>query len=105
AALLRHQRREALVVAERPFDVVRTAYGVDGTVAAGDRAERRLALAKPHLVAPVDALPVGAVVALETNLAADVGDVRVGEVAHELAQRVGCPGRVRVPEGEDLALA
>ena len=70
----------------------------------GDRAERGLALAQPHLVAPVEALLVRAVVALEADLAADVGDVRVGEVAHELAQRVRRPGRVRVAEGEDLAL-
>src|SRR5262249_1294375 len=73
--LLRHQRREARVVAERPFDVVRPAHRVDRAVAARDRAERRLALAQPQLVAPVDAFAVRPVLALEPDLAADVGDV------------------------------
>src|SRR5262249_19472559 len=80
------------------------AYGVDRAVATGDRAERRLALAQPHLVAPVDAFLVRSVLALEADLAADVGHVRVGEVAHEPTQRVRRPGRVRVAEREDLAL-
>ena len=61
AAALHHQVREAEVVAERPLDVVRAADRVDRAVAAGDRAERRLALAQPHLVAPVDAFAVRAV--------------------------------------------
>ena len=65
---------------------------------------RDSALARDELVAPVDALPVRAVRRLEPQPAADVRDARIGEVADELAQRVGSPRRVRVGEGDDLRL-
>ena len=102
---LHHPVREREVVPPLrvDLDVVRAPHGVDRAVAAGDRAEPRLRLALHHLVAPVDALLVRAVRGLEHEPAADVGDVRVGEVRDELAQRVGRPGRVRVREGDDLA--
>ena len=86
------------------LDVVGAADRVDRAVAAGDRAEPRLRQPLRHLVAPVDALAVRPVGRLEDELPADVGDVRVGEVRDEPAQRVGSPGRVRVGEGEDLAV-
>ena len=68
------------------LDVVRAPHRVDRAVAARDRAEPRLRLALRHLVAPVDALPVRAVGRLEHELAADVRDVRVGEVAPRAAR-------------------
>ncbi len=104
-AALDHRVRQAEVLAEAVRDVVRASHGVDRAVAAGDRAERGLARPEPQLVAPVDAFPVRSVRALEAELAADVGDVLVGEVADELAQRVGRPRRVRVGEGDDVARA
>ena len=64
---------------------------------------RDSACALRQLVAPVDAFAVRAVGRLEHEAAADVGDLGVGEVGDELAERVGRPGRVRVGEGEDLA--
>src|SRR5205814_1201322 len=103
AAALHHQRREAEVVPERPLDVVGSAYRVDRAVAARDRAEPRLALAQPELIAPVDAFLVRPVLALKLHLPADVGDVGVGEAANELAQCVRSPGGVRVAERDDLA--
>ena len=85
------------------LDVVRAAHRVDRAVAARDRAEPRLGLALRQLVAPVDALAVGAVGRLEHEPPAHVRDLRVGEVGDELPQRVGSPRRVRVGEGDDLA--
>ena len=41
---------------------------------------------------------------LEVEPSADVRDVRVGEGADELPERVGRPGAVRVGEGDDVAL-
>ena len=76
---------------------------VDGPVPGRDRARGRLLLAHPHLVAPVDALHVRAVRALEPQLPAHVPDLRVGEVARERAQRVGLPLAVRVREREHVA--
>jgi hypothetical protein len=105
AALL-HQVRKAEVVAELGvvLDVRLAAHRVDRPVAGGDRARRRLLLSHPHLVAPVETLQVGAVGALEAELARDVADLRVGQIADELAQRVGLPLRVRVGEREHVAL-
>ena len=85
------------------LDVVRAPHCVDRAVPARDRAQLRLRLPLQHLVAPVRALAVGAVGRLEHQLAAHVGHVRIGEVAHERAEGVGSPGRVRVGEGDDLA--
>ena len=104
APALHHQVREAEIVSERPLDVVGAAHRVDRAVATGDRAERRLALAQPHLVAPVHAFAIRPVLSLKAHLAAHVRDVRIGEVAHELAQRIGRPDGVRVTEREDLAV-
>ena len=102
---LHHPVREGEVVAPLrvDLDVVGPAHRVDRAVAAGDRTEPRLGLALRQLVAPVEALLVRAVGGLEHEPPADVGDIRVGEVGDELPKRVGCPGRVRVGEGEDLA--
>ena len=55
---------------------------VDRAVPAGDRAQPRFRLPLLELVAPVEALPVGAVGRLEHEPAADVRDLRVGEVLH-----------------------
>ena len=85
------------------LDVRLTLHRVDRAVARGDRARRRLPLADPHLVAPVDPLHVRAVGALEPELAADVPDLRIGEVAGEQPQRVRLPFAVRVRERHDLA--
>src|SRR3712207_8828377 len=51
-------RSEVVAVARVDVDVVRAAHRVDRAVAARDRAEPRLALAQPQLVAPVRALAV-----------------------------------------------
>ena len=97
APLLHHPigEREVVAPARVDLDVVGALDGVDRAVAAGDRAEPRLGVAQPHLVAPVDALPVRAGRVLEPQLAADVGDVGIGEVRDEAPERVGRPGRVR----------
>ena len=103
-ALLHHPVREREVVAPArvDLDVVGALERVDRAVAAGDRAEPRLGVAQLHLVAPVGALTVRAGGVLEPQLAADVGDLRVGEVRDELPERVGRPGRVAVGEGDDV---
>src|SRR5205807_5812419 len=79
AAALRHQVREAEVVAEPRLvlDVVRAAHGVDRAVSAGDRAERGLAPAHPELEAPVDPFAVRPARALEAQPPAGVRDIRV----------------------------
>ena len=84
-AVLHHQVRQREVVPEArvDLDVVGAAHRVDRAVAAGDRAEPRLGGAHGQLVAPVDALAVRAVRALEPQPPADVRDLRVGERAHE----------------------
>ena len=61
-------------------------------------------VARHELVAPVDAFLVRAVRRLEPQAPADVRDRRVGEVADELAQRVGRPRRVRVGECHDVGV-
>ena len=86
------------------LDVVVTAHRVDRAVAAGDRVETRLVCAQRELVAPVDAFLVAPVVRLDVQPAADVGDVRIGEVADELAKCIGLPGAVRVGERDDLGV-
>ena len=103
-AVLDHQVREGEVVAEArvDLDVVGAAHGVHGAVAAGDRAERGLLRAQPGLESPVDPLAVRAGCVGEHEAPAHVGDVGIGERAHELRERVGCPGRVGVGEGDDL---
>ena len=64
------------------LDVVVAANRVDRAVAAGDRPETGLALPQPELVAPVEAFLVGAVLALELHLRAQViGSARL-LVAH-----------------------
>ncbi len=104
-AHLLHEVREPEVVAELRvvLDVRVALHCVDRAVARRDRARRRLLLAHPHLVAPVGALHVRAVRALEPKLAADVADLGIGEVPRERAQRVGLPLAVRVREREDVA--
>ena len=96
-------KREVVAPLRVDLDVVGPAHRVDRAVPARDRAEPRLRLALGQLVAPVEALLVRAVGRLEHEPAADVCDVRVGEVRDELPERVGSPGRVRVGEGDDLA--
>ena len=102
---LLHEVREAEVVPELRvvLDVRLALHRVDRAVARRDRARGRLLLAHPHLVAPVGALHVRAVRALEPELAADVADLVVGEVADERAQRVRLPLAVRVGEREHVA--
>ena len=85
------------------LDVRFALHGVDRAVARGDRAAGRLLLAHPRLVAPVDALQVRAVRALESELPADVADLVVCEVAHERAQRVRLPLAVRIRERKSVA--
>ena len=86
------------------LDVVGAADCVDRAVAAGDGVEPRLVRAQRELVAPVDAFLVPAVVGLDVESAADIRDVGIGEVAHELAQRIGLPRAVRVGERDDVAV-
>jgi hypothetical protein len=83
--------------------VVRPVESVDRAVATGDRAELRLGLPQPHLVAPVEALLVRTVGRLEPELPADVGDLGIRKVRHELAQGVRRPGGVRIGERDDVA--
>ena len=103
---LDHAIREGEIVAPArvDLDVVTAVQRVDRAVAPGDRAERRLGLAQPHLVAPVQPLPVVALRRLESQLPADVGDIGIGQVRDEPAQRVGRPARIRIGEGDDIAL-
>src|SRR5207302_321148 len=58
---------------------------------------------QPGLEAPVRSFAVRPVRSFVEVSSADVGDVGIRKVAHELAQRVRLPLRVRVGEGEDLA--
>jgi hypothetical protein len=104
-ATLHHQVREREVVAEARVDVhvVLASQRVDRAVPARHGVQARLRLPEPELVPPVGAFAVRAVRALEPQPAADVGDLGIGEVADEPAQRVGRPGAVRVREGDDLA--
>ena len=106
AAALHHPVREREVVAEARVDleIVLAAHRVDRAVAAGDGVDARLVGAQRQLEAPVQALLVAAVAGLEVEPPADVRDVRVGEGADELPQRVGRPRAVRVGEGDDVAL-
>ena len=76
---------------------------VDRAVAGGHRRQRRFAAAQPHLVAPVEALLVGAGLVDETHLAAGVADRGVGERGDQRAQRARLPDRVGVREGQQLA--
>ena len=101
---LHHQVRKGEVVAPPWVDlgVVAAVQGVDRPVAAGDRAETRLLLAQPQLVAPVHALTVRSFRVPEPEPPADVRDLRVGEVRDEPSERVGRPRRVRVGERHDL---
>ena len=85
------------------LDVVTPVERIDRAVAAGDRAEVRLLLAQPELEAPVEALAVRAGRVLEPEPAADVGDLGVGEIGHEVPERIRCPRGVRVREGDHVA--
>ena len=58
-------------------DVRLAARGVEGAVAGGHVADSRLELADRHLVAPVEALLVVAVLGREAHLAAQVAELRV----------------------------
>src|SRR3954453_17285376 len=90
-AALDHVEGEREVVAHTRIDLeVRLAAGrVESAVAGGNVAEPRLELADRHLVAPVEALLVVAVLGRETHLAAEVTEARVGrEALDEAAQRV-----------------
>ena len=78
------------------------ADGVDRAVAGGDRGERRLLRAQPHLVAPVQALLVGPALVDELDVAAHVADARIGERLGQLGQRVRRPHRVGVRERDQL---
>ena len=102
---LHHHVRQREVVAEPriDLDVVRAPHGVHRAVPAGDRAQVGLLGAQPGLEAPVDTLAVRPVGVRQHEPAADVGDRRIGERPHELRERVGRPGRVRVGEREHVA--
>ena len=86
------------------LDVVGASHCIDRAVPACDRAEGRLRRAHAHLVAPVEPFLVRALRLEDPQLAADVGDVRIGECAHQFAQRVGRPRRVGVRERDDLGV-
>ena len=103
---LHHPVREGEVVAPLrvDLDVALATQRVDRAVPARDRAEPRLLLPQPELVAPVQPLAVRPGGVLQAQAAADVGDLGVGEAGDELPERVGRPARVRVGEGDDLAL-
>ena len=66
------------------------------TVDSAARRPSRSASTAPSLFAPS--------AASELELAADVGDLGIGEGTDEHAQRVGRPGRVRVGEGDELGV-
>ena len=93
AAALDDVEREREVVAHHRVDVHvgLAAHGVDRAVAGRDRRERRLVRAQPHLVAPVEALLVGAGLVDEPHLPADVADRGIGERRDERAQRARLP--------------
>ena len=103
-AALHHEVRERKVVTEArvDVDVVGAPNGVDGAVAARDRARLRLLLAQQRLQLPVGALDVRAVGVLEHEPPARVGHLRVGERAHEQPERVGRPRGVGVRERHDV---
>src|SRR5262245_10619149 len=105
AALLREEIGEDDVVTESriELEVVGASDRVDRPDSAGDRTDPRLVPPQPALESRVEPLPVRALGLLVEMPAADVRDGRVGEVAHELAQRIRPPVRVRIREGEDLA--
>ena len=97
AAPLGERVRKAEVVAHPRIAraVLLAAHCVDGPVSRGDPRELRLGLPHPELVAPVDALAVGPVRALELELPADVAHLRVGEAAHKLRSAPGPRGSWR----------
>ena len=105
-AALDHRVGQAEVLAEAMRHVVRAPHGEDRAVAARDRAERatrsRAATARSASRSPSRFVPSAR---SRRELAADVRDVLVGEVADELAQRVRRPLRVRVGERDDVARA
>ena len=104
-AALDHVEGQREVVAHDRIDaqVGLGAHRVDGAVARGDRRQLGLARADGHLVAPVQALLVGAAVVDEAHLAAGVADAGVREGRRQRAQRAGLPERVGVGEGQQLA--
>ncbi len=88
------------------LDVGLGADRVDRAVARRHRRERRLLRAQPQLVAPVDALLVGAAVGDEAHLAARVADLRVGERARRAARARPAPSsrwRPRTPAARRAA--
>jgi hypothetical protein len=65
---------------------------VDGAASRRETSARRLVLAEPELIAPVEALSVVSTVHLiELDPPADVPHLRVGEIADEEPKRVGLP--------------
>ena len=96
------RKRHVVPVARVDIDPVLPPHGVDRPVPAVDRAERRLLLAHPHLVAPVQPLAVLPVRCEQPQLATHVRHLRIGEASNQQPQRVRLPGRVRVRERHDL---
>src|SRR5262245_15623091 len=96
-------KADVLAAARVELDVRLAADRVDAPLPCGDSRQPRLHRAHRHLVAPVEALLVATLAALEANLAAGVADALVREAVHEATERVGPPVAVRVGEGEDLA--
>ena len=98
------REREVVAGARVEPQVGLAPHRVDRAVAGGDRPEPALERAHRRSRSasrrPPGSTPSGRQVA---KLAADVADLRVGERAHQRAQRVRLPERVRVGEGEDLA--
>ena len=105
AAVLHHpvRQREVVPPARVDLDVVAAPERVDRAVPARDRAQPRLTLAEPELVAPVEALAVVPLRVGEPERAARVGDLRVGERRDQVPQRIRRPRRVRVGERDNVA--
>ena len=92
-AALDHVERERQVVAHDRVDdeVGLAAGGVDGAVAAGDRAHPRLERAQRHLIAPVQALLVGPALVDAADLAAHVADRGSANGATSARERARAP--------------
>ena len=97
--------RENDVVPEPGIElqIVGAAYRIDRPDPSSDRPDPRLIAPQPAFEARIEPFSVGALGLLVEMPAADVRNVRVGEIADEHAQRVGPPVRVRIRECEDIA--
>ena len=94
---------DVLAATRVELDVRLAAHRIDRSVPGGDPRQPRLPGAHGHLVAPVEALLVAPLSALEAHLPTRVADPPVGEAADEAAQRIRAPVAVGVREGQDRA--